>query len=209
MAVRMRHAKKKNMAAAAPKYGLDAELKGKMAAKRDPQREADAIKWIEAVTGVKFGPGGLQENLKSGVTLCKLVNAIKPGSVGKIQDSKMPFVQRENITAYLDACRRLGVPDHDQFVTQDLYEGDNLVQVTQQIFALSGVAQKVGYNKHVLGPRHAEAEHRQFSEDQLKASRAAVPLLESGIPEQERGPQMDKIIRNSSEFEASRAKNRT
>jgi hypothetical protein len=34
--------------------------------------------------GAPLGQGTLQEELKSGEVLCRLVNKIKPGSVGKV-----------------------------------------------------------------------------------------------------------------------------
>ena len=39
----------------------------------------------------------MQEILKDGVILCKLVNVIKPGSVKKINKGHMAFKQMENI----------------------------------------------------------------------------------------------------------------
>lgn len=101
-----------------------------------------AQRWVEGVTGEKF-KASFHDSLKSGVLLCRLVNKIKPGSVpeNRISLSNMPFNQRENVTAYLDACRRLGVREADMFVTADLFEGNNLVAVVNNLYALGGVAQ--------------------------------------------------------------------
>ena len=41
----------------------------------------------------------------------------------------MPFSQRENIKAFTDAAATLGVPDRENFTTEDLFEGRNLPQV--------------------------------------------------------------------------------
>ena len=60
-------------------YGLDKELAEKAAAKYDPEMEAEARSWVEAVLGEKL-EGTFQEALKSGVVLCNLVNALVPGS---------------------------------------------------------------------------------------------------------------------------------
>jgi len=49
------------------------------------------------------------------------VNAIKPGSVKNINNGNAPFVQRENIVAYLTACSQLGLKEVDKFVTQVTY----------------------------------------------------------------------------------------
>jgi hypothetical protein len=41
---------------------------------------------LQKVTGGPF-PGEFSESLRDGVILCKLVNAIKPGSIKKIHES--------------------------------------------------------------------------------------------------------------------------
>ena len=88
-----------------------------MAGKFDPNKAAAVRLWIEAVTK-KSLPQDLHEALKSGVALCELVNAIWPGSVKKINQGSMPFVQRENIVAYLSASKGQGLRETDLFVTQ-------------------------------------------------------------------------------------------
>ena len=40
----------------------------------------------------------------------------------------MPFPRRENIKAFTDAAAALGVPDRENFTTEDLFEGRNLPQ---------------------------------------------------------------------------------
>ena len=74
-------------------YGLDKELAEKAAAKYDVGMEHKCREWIEAVTGDKLGESTLQEELKNGVVLCNLINAIKPGLINKPKNSKMPFMQ--------------------------------------------------------------------------------------------------------------------
>ena len=41
----------------------------------------------------------------------------------------MPFVCMENINAYTQACKGLGIPDEYNFVTVDLWEASRLKQV--------------------------------------------------------------------------------
>lgn len=45
----------------------------------------------------------------------QLVNTIKPGSVRKVNESRMPFKQMENISNFLKSCRTLGVAEHSLF----------------------------------------------------------------------------------------------
>merc|ERR1719427_2393674 len=104
-------------------YGLDKDLQDKINAKFDPKRVAQCSKWIEDVTGKKVK--NFHADLKSGVKLCRLMNKIQPKSC-KPKVSKMPFVQRENIVMYLQACKKYGMRETDVFVSQDLFEGDNL-----------------------------------------------------------------------------------
>ena len=50
---------------------------------------------------------------------------------------QMPFVCMENISAYTQACKGLGLPDEYNFVTVDLWEGSRLKQVPRALcFAL-------------------------------------------------------------------------
>lgn len=80
-----------------------------------------ARNWVEQVTGdVLVGEFGIA--LKDGQVLCKLINTIKPGSVGKIETASMAFKQMENISNFLKACRAVGMIEHEMFETVDLYE---------------------------------------------------------------------------------------
>ncbi|PRP85563.1 hypothetical protein PROFUN_06795 [Planoprotostelium fungivorum] len=102
-------------------------------------RVKEAHQFITSVTGQNFAGGSLdelQESLKSGVILCKLVNTLKPGTIANVNTSNMAFKQMENVAAYIDATRKLGVHDKDTFVTVDLFEGKNMSQVVQNIVSL-------------------------------------------------------------------------
>ncbi|KAJ3090895.1 hypothetical protein HK102_002345 [Quaeritorhiza haematococci] len=160
-----------------PLYGLDKELAERAAAKYDPEREAKVRWYIEEVSGEKFANDGFQESLKDGVLLCKAMNKIMPENPIKITTSKLAFKQMENIANFLDRMEKLGVPAHDRFLTVDLYEGKNMLQVIDSIFALSRHAVKKGFDGPLLGPKLAEKNERKFSEDQLNQGKAAVPLL--------------------------------
>ena len=81
--------------------------------------------------------------LKSGVVLCKLLNAIKPGTVSKISLSEQPFHQRQNIQVFLTHAEALGVPKPELFVVEELFEGRNLMHVYSCILSLSNVCRKV------------------------------------------------------------------
>lgn len=54
----------------------------------------------------------------------------------KINNSLMSFKMMENIGNFLEACQELGVSKFDLFQTVDLYEGENISQVVNDIYAL-------------------------------------------------------------------------
>eukprot|EP00293_Proteomonas_sulcata_P005332 CAMPEP_0184320550 /NCGR_PEP_ID=MMETSP1049-20130417/114439_1 /TAXON_ID=77928 /ORGANISM="Proteomonas sulcata, Strain CCMP704" /LENGTH=312 /DNA_ID=CAMNT_0026641083 /DNA_START=171 /DNA_END=1109 /DNA_ORIENTATION=+ len=91
--------------------------------------------WLKEVLGEELETP-LQPILKSGVVLCNLVNKIRPGTIKKISKAAMPFPQRENVKSFCDAARNLGVPDRDNFTTDDLFENRNFKQVKLCLFSL-------------------------------------------------------------------------
>lgn len=56
------------------------------------KEEEDAMDWIERVTGREVN--NFHEHLKSGRTLCELVNAIRPGAVKRINTKSSPIADR-------------------------------------------------------------------------------------------------------------------
>jgi len=88
------------------------------------------------------------------VILCNLVNTLRPGLIKKINTGKMPFLQMENINAFLTAIEAMGIAKIDSFMTvgtgtsksrklfdadfplPDLYEAKNLVPVVDCILAI-------------------------------------------------------------------------
>lgn len=97
-------------------YGLDAELAAKREANYDHDAEVEAQEWIENVTNESFA-SDFEEELRDGRRLCILINTIKPGAVRKVNNSRMPFKQMENISNFLRACRSVGVAEHSLFET--------------------------------------------------------------------------------------------
>ena len=155
-------------------YGMTAELAEKKAAKYDPQLEAQARAWMQKVTGVPFPAGSFHDALKNGVYLCKLINALQPGSVRKINESKMAFKMMENIGNFLSACEAYGVPKADMFQTVDLYEEQNMAQVVTSIHALGRKAGSKG--KPGIGPKEATKNVRTFDQQTLEAGKAVIGL---------------------------------
>ena len=92
-------------------FGLDAELAAQRDAKYDRTLEANVRQWIEAVLGEPFPDPSFAASLKDGQILCRFINTIQPGTVKKIETSKMVFKQMENVTNFIRGCRGLGVPE--------------------------------------------------------------------------------------------------
>ena len=104
------------------------------------------MEWIKLMTNEDLLTSGDMDNfydvLKDGKFLCKLVNAIKPNSVTRINDSKMAFKCMENINAFLMAAKDMGVPAQETFQTVDLWERQNLNSV---VICLQSLGRKVRF----------------------------------------------------------------
>jgi hypothetical protein len=65
-----------------PKFGMDAELAAKEAAKFNPADEKMVVDWISDVTGLSKGSADFMDWLKDGTVLVKLVNDLTANKVG-------------------------------------------------------------------------------------------------------------------------------
>jgi len=118
--------------------GLDATHRRKMAEKYSLELEDEARDFIQQVTDAPVGEGmeDFAESLKDGITLCELANTLCPGSVAKISQSAIAFMQMQNIASFLTACEAMGVRSSDTFQPPDLFEMKNISQVITCILAL-------------------------------------------------------------------------
>lgn len=162
----------------APKSGFAAEAQRKINSKYSEELAAECLEWIKDVTGEPINTSGEMDNfyevLKDGVTLCNLANAIESGSVKKINTSKMAFKCMENISAFLECAKKFGVPPQETFQTVDLWERQNLNSV---VICIQSLGRKAGkYGKQSIGPKEADKNERQFSEEQLRAGQTVISL---------------------------------
>jgi len=160
---------------------LDRDVKNKIMAKYDPEREAEVIAWIEAVTGENLN-GSLADGLHDGKIVCNLMNIIFPGTVDDISNKTMAFFQRENISKYLDGCKRRGMNLVDLFDTQDLYDNKNIVNVINHFYSFSAFARNNSrtFNGPFIGVKFSEKNERQFTEEQMIAGKAMVSAQTMG-----------------------------
>ncbi|KAI9780898.1 MAG: hypothetical protein M1816_002644 [Peltula sp. TS41687] len=148
---------------------LDADLRNMRLSKYTTAAANEVREWIEEVLGERLSPDGgggggggggdLLDLLKDGVALCRLVNLAVPSPGVKYKKSNMPFVQMENISHFLRAVQAppLGLPDHDVFLTVDLYEAKDPAQVLQCLGAFSrraNIIQPASFRR-TLGPKAA------------------------------------------------------
>jgi hypothetical protein len=202
-------------------FGIDKNIQNRMKAKFDPERQAQAQAWLEKVTEEdldKYNEDTPPKNPRSsfhralydGRLLCKALNTITkdmPGKklsksgkpkkiIPKISESKMPFQQRENLTKYINACKSLGMAETDCFVSQDLYEGDNIVAVIDQIFALGMLSRqkKINWQGPKFGVKKSDENKREFSAETLAKGKAFVPLQNSGSIAVEKSKGTDHIV---------------
>lgn len=159
-----------------PSYGLSAEVKNKIALKYDPQIEEDLRNWIEEVTGLSIG-ANFQLGLKDGIILCELINKLQPGSVKKINQSKLNWHQLENIGNFIKAIQVYGMKPHDIFEANDLFENGNMTQVQTTLVALAGLAKTKGFHTTIdIGVKYAEKQARSFDAGKLKAGQSVIGL---------------------------------
>ncbi|KAF8639888.1 hypothetical protein AX17_001140 [Amanita inopinata Kibby_2008] len=139
----------------------------------------EAQQWIEGCLGEELGFGvvEMEDGLRNGVVLAKLVRAFKgETAVRKIYDApKLDFRHSDNINYLFNFVREVGLPEGFIFELTDLYEKKNLPKVIYCIHALShllarrGLAEKIG---NLLG-------RLQFSDDQLQ--RTQKGLKDAGV----------------------------
>ncbi|KAF7332186.1 RAS GTPase-activating protein [Mycena kentingensis (nom. inval.)] len=140
----------------------------------------EAQQWIEGCLGGELGIGvvEMEEALRNGVILAKLVRVFRPNSVRRIYDApKLDFRHSDNINIFFNFVRdpEIKLPEGFIFELIDLYNMKNLPKVIYCIHALShllarrGMAERIG---NLLGAF-------TFSEDQLK--RTEKGLTDAGV----------------------------
>lgn len=162
----------------AGKAGINAEAQARINSKYNNEIARETLEWIRKLTGEPANTAGDAENLyavlKDGTLLCKLVNSIQEGSVKKVNQSTMAFKCMENINAFLEAVKKLGVPPQETFQTIDLWEKQNLYSV---VTCLQSLGRKAGnFGKPSIGPKEADKNVREFTEEQLKAGQNVISL---------------------------------
>lgn len=162
----------------AAKAGINADAQARINSKYNDAVGTEVLEWVRKLTGEPANTSGDADNvyevLRDGTLLCKLANAIEEGSVKKINQSTMAFKCMENINAFLEAAKKLGVPPQETFQTIDLWEKQNLYSV---LICLQSLGRKAAnYGKPSIGPKESEKNVRNFTEEQLKSGKNVISL---------------------------------
>lgn len=162
----------------ATKSGFAAEAQRKINSKYSEELAQECLEWVSSVTGLPLNTSGDPDNffevLKDGQVLCQLVNTLIPGSVKKVNTSTMAFKCMENINNFLAVAVSIGVPSQETFQSVDLWERQNLNSV---VICLQSLGRKAGqFGAPSIGPKEAEKNIRNFSEDKLKAGQTIISL---------------------------------
>ncbi|KAL7849246.1 hypothetical protein SRHO_G00208690 [Serrasalmus rhombeus] len=159
-----------------PAYGLSAEVRSKIAQKYDPQKEEELRYWIEEVTGMPIGEN-FQMGLKDGVILCELINKLQPGSIKKINHSKLNWHKLENLGNFIKAILTYGLKPSDVFEANDLFENGNMTQVQMTLLALASMAKTKGMDTKIdIGVKYADKQERRFDDEKMKAGHCVIGL---------------------------------
>ncbi|KAI9922235.1 hypothetical protein PsorP6_000958 [Peronosclerospora sorghi] len=155
-------------------FGLDAELARKAAERYDYDMENEARAWLEAISEMQIGDD-FGEGLRDGIILCTVANKIHSSVVKRVETkSKMPFKLMENVSAFLKACRVMGVNEFDLFETVDLFELKDLGNVVRCIFALGRAVQRnyPEFKGPTLGVKESSKNQRSFTSTQLAGGKS-------------------------------------
>ncbi|KAG4305268.1 hypothetical protein PORY_001438 [Pneumocystis oryctolagi] len=106
----------------------------------------EAKEWIESCIGEEIPVIlELEESLRDGVILARLVRVFAPDLVPKIfEASKLQFRHSDNINRFFQFIERMNLPNIFRFELTDLYEKKNIPKVIYCIHALSFLLSHVG-----------------------------------------------------------------
>lgn len=143
---------------------LDQDLKNSRQSKYQSS-EPEVKQWIYNIlsipkdTQTQYSQNNLDllDILKDGELLCKLGNLLpidnKPTS--KYKNSKMPFIQMENISFFLSTCEIIGIPHDEIFQTVDLFERKDPYQIIITLISFSRKAHDLSPTNFptLIGPK--------------------------------------------------------
>ncbi|KAF9762198.1 Myophilin [Nosema granulosis] len=161
----------------------------------------EVITWISTVLEEDFKDMSFSDILKDGTVLCRLLNKVAGYDI-RYKQSKQNFVQRENICAFINGLKKLGLNEYELFQTVDLYEEKNLKQVAITLYALSRQLQKEKiYSGPFIGPPLAKQNKITFSKEVLDKGAYGFNLQYGYDPNYDKILEEEKMKKNKEEGE--------
>jgi len=171
--------------------GMDRAVWNNIAEKDDFERNKKVMLWIQAVTGEEnIDVNDMMAMLRDGYLCWQLLLKIDPDIRDKMKKRKFkatrttqPFKARNQIEVFTNGCKLLGMSDIDCLTSQTLYNGEMPHVVCNHMYALCALAQKLNTFKgpYIDGAfKHSKVSKREFTEETLAKSRAAVPKMMQG-----------------------------
>ncbi|XP_032878889.1 LIM domain only protein 7-like isoform X12 [Amblyraja radiata] len=93
---------------------------------------AEGQRWVEEVTGKRFGQKDFRSALEDGVLLCELVNKIKQGVSKRINRLSTPIAGLDNVNVFLKGCQKIGLKEAQLFHPGDLQDLSSRVTVKRE-----------------------------------------------------------------------------
>lgn len=175
------------MANRADTAGINADMQKKLEMTYPAEDEVKVRDWINTIVGGEdlLTKENFWDELKDGSRLCTLLNCLQPGIIASKFEKKQShnIKQVETVGVFLGGCRNYGMQEKDLFVSLDLQELRNKNMVIASLFSLGRTAQKNEYDGPVLGPKEAEANPREFTEEQLREGKNVVNTRQMGTNE--------------------------
>lgn len=168
----------------ATKSGFAAEAQAAINAKYSVEFATDVMDWVSKRlqgTDCPVQANGdaeyVYQQLCDGYALNVLLKQLEPylgQSVKTPTRQKMAFKKMEQISNFLAVIEKAGVPKMELFQTVDLYEKQNMTMVIMTLAAFGRKIQAKGGPG--FGPKEAQENKRDFSEEQMKAGQSVIGL---------------------------------
>mmetsp|Transcript_93270 Transcript_93270/g.114246 ORF Transcript_93270/g.114246 Transcript_93270/m.114246 type:complete len:205 (-) Transcript_93270:1059-1673(-) len=171
------------------KPALNKKKSSKMSMK---ERAIECEKWIKTISKYNFDiTGDIKSTLGDGIALCMAAHNIKPNNFTKKYKSPPKkkktgaFAVTEarcRIKAFIDFCKNvIKMRQQDLFATEQLQEGTNIKQVILCLENLSSELDKNNMQQpFLIGIQYAKKNKRQFTDEQVRKAKNAIPQLNKG-----------------------------